>query len=43
MGLLIMSYRAKMIGGALEIRPAPGGGTSVCCAFPASNLDKEAE
>ena len=29
MGLLIMSYRAKMIGGALEVRPGPAGGTEV--------------
>lgn len=43
MGLLIMSYRAKMIGGALEVRPGPDGGTSVCCTFPASNLEKEVE
>ena len=40
MGLLIMSYRAKMIGGSLEIRPCPDGGTSVRCAFPASKLER---
>ncbi|HTX34958.1 MAG TPA: sensor histidine kinase, partial [Bryobacteraceae bacterium] len=40
MGLLIMSYRAKMIGGSLEIRPGPDGGTSVRCAFPASKLER---
>ncbi|HXB74430.1 MAG TPA: PAS domain S-box protein [Candidatus Acidoferrales bacterium] len=39
MGLLIMSYRAKMIGGALEVRPGPDGGTTVCCTFSASNLE----
>jgi PAS domain S-box-containing protein len=39
MGMLIMGYRAKMIGGALEVRPGPDGGTSVCCTFPASNLE----
>jgi signal transduction histidine kinase len=43
MGLLIMGYRAKMIGGSLEVRPGADGGTSVCCKFPASNLEKEAE
>jgi len=43
MGLLIMSYRAKMIGGGLEIRPAAGGGTSVCCTFPAGSLEIEQE
>ncbi len=41
MGLLIMGYRAKMIGGDLQIRSRPEGGTSVCCAFPASNLESE--
>lgn len=41
MGQLIMSYRAKMIGGDLEIRAGKDGGTSVCCAFPASNLEFE--
>ena len=39
MGLLIMSYRAKMIGGKLEVRPGPDGGTSVRCTFPRSNLE----
>jgi PAS domain S-box-containing protein len=41
MGLLIMSYRAKMIGGTLEVRPDPAGGTVVFCTFPASNLVQE--
>lgn len=41
MGLLIMSHRAKMIGGRLEIRSAPRGGTSVCCLFPAGNLEAQ--
>ncbi|HTS25382.1 MAG TPA: PAS domain S-box protein [Bryobacteraceae bacterium] len=41
MGLLIMGYRAKMIGGTLEVRPGRNGGTSVCCAFPASSLEWE--
>jgi PAS domain S-box-containing protein len=41
MGMLIMSYRAKMIGGTLEVRPGPQGGTLVCCMFPASNLEEE--
>ncbi len=39
MGLLIMSHRAKMIGGTLEIRPAPSGGTAVRCGFPAGNVE----
>jgi two-component system CheB/CheR fusion protein len=41
MGMLIMSYRAKMIGGALEVRSGPAGGTTVFCTFPASNLLQE--
>jgi len=41
MGLLIMSCRAKMVGGALEIRPGPEGGTTVRCTFSANSLEKE--
>ncbi len=33
MGLKVMRYRAEMIGGTLEISPAPAGGTRVTCAF----------
>jgi two-component system sensor kinase FixL len=33
MGLQIMKYRASMIGGSLEIRPANGKGTAVVCTF----------
>ena len=36
MGLNIMGYRARMIGGSLEVRPNPGGGTAVACVFPVS-------
>jgi len=43
MGLSIMSYRAKMIGGALEIRPGPQGGTTVRCTFAANNLERGVE
>ncbi len=43
MGLLIMGYRAKVIGGDLEIRPGNRGGTSVRCLFPAVNLEIEQE
>ncbi|MBI4226751.1 MAG: MASE1 domain-containing protein [Candidatus Omnitrophica bacterium] len=34
LGLRIMSYRAGMIGAALEVRPAPSGGTVVECLTP---------
>jgi signal transduction histidine kinase len=34
MGLHIMSYRAGMIGGRLEVRRGPICGTSVTCMFP---------
>jgi len=34
MGLQIMSYRAEMIGAALDVRRATKGGTIVTCAFP---------
>ena len=34
MGLRIMDYRAKMVGGALTIRRQPEGGTLLTCAFP---------
>ncbi len=34
MGLHIMGYRASMIGGALDVRSPPAGGTRVTCRFP---------
>jgi PAS domain S-box-containing protein len=34
MGLHIMSYRAGMIGGRLDVRPSPLRGTCVTCTFP---------
>ena len=34
MGLHIMSYRAGMIGGRLDVRPTPPRGTCVSCMFP---------
>jgi PAS domain S-box-containing protein len=34
MGLHIMSYRAGMIGGRLDVRPSPPHGTCVTCTFP---------
>ncbi len=33
MGLHIMDYRAKMIGGTIEIQRAPGRGTRIMCSF----------
>lgn len=33
MGLQVMSYRAEMIGGTLDVRQRPGGGTRVTCVF----------
>ena len=37
MGLHIMSYRAGMIGGRLDVRPNPPRGTCVTCIFPMVN------
>ncbi len=34
MGLHIMNYRAKMIGGTLEVKPSKPRGTVVSCLFP---------
>jgi PAS domain S-box-containing protein len=34
MGLRIMNYRASVIGGVLEVRPAAERGTTVICSFP---------
>jgi PAS domain S-box-containing protein len=34
MGLNIMSYRARMVGGFLEVRSNASGGVTVCCNFP---------
>lgn len=33
MGMKIMNYRARLIGGQLEIGPNPAGGTVVSCSF----------
>ena len=41
MGLHIMSHRAKMIRGALEIARRPGGGTRVACTFPGADGESE--
>ncbi|HXW91558.1 MAG TPA: PAS domain S-box protein [Terriglobales bacterium] len=34
MGLHLMSYRARMVGGSLEVRRMATGGTMVTCVFP---------
>jgi PAS domain S-box-containing protein len=34
MGLQIMDHRVDIIGGSLDIRKAPGGGTIMTCKFP---------
>jgi signal transduction histidine kinase len=34
MGLKIMEYRAAMIGGDMQIRRVPNGGTSLRCICP---------
>jgi len=35
-GLRVMRYRAKLIGGTLEVAPAPAGGTRISCRVPLS-------
>ncbi len=37
MGLRIMNYRARLLGGSLEITPAESGGCTVTCAIPVAN------
>ena len=34
MGLQLMNYRARMVGGSLTVRRVPTGGTVVTCLFP---------
>jgi PAS domain S-box-containing protein len=34
MGLHLMNYRAKIVGGSLEVQRVPTGGTMVTCLFP---------
>jgi PAS domain S-box-containing protein len=38
MGLHIMSYRASMIGGSLDVQRLSGGGTRVTCTFPLRSM-----
>jgi len=37
MGLHLMSYRARMVGGSLAVRRVASGGTMVTCVFPVSD------
>jgi signal transduction histidine kinase len=38
MGLYIMDYRARSMGGALRVHPGPDGGTVVTCTVPRKTL-----
>jgi PAS domain S-box-containing protein len=37
MGLHLMNYRARMVGGSLQVQRIPTGGTIVTCLFPAAD------
>jgi signal transduction histidine kinase len=39
MGLHLMSYRARMVGGSLEVQRQPMGGTMVTCLFPVTTME----
>ncbi|KAB2839896.1 PAS domain S-box protein, partial [bacterium] len=41
MGLATMRYRAELLGGALDLRPAAGGGAELSLALPARKNRKE--
>jgi PAS domain S-box-containing protein len=43
MGLQIMRYRARSIGGVLEVGQAPGGGVRVLCSVPAGTVGRRLE
>lgn len=40
LGLRIMNYRAKMVGGTLAVANCPEGGTAVTCVFPAEHIER---
>lgn len=40
MGLHLMNYRARVIGGSLEVQRVPAGGTSVSCVFPIMHVSE---
>jgi PAS domain S-box-containing protein len=39
MGLHLMSYRARMVGGSLAVQRQPTGGTMVTCLFPVTAME----
>lgn len=41
LGLQIMRYRARMIGGSLEVHSAPGAGSVIRCVFPENHARRE--
>jgi signal transduction histidine kinase len=41
LGLRIMAYRAKLIGGELKFEPQPNGGTRVVCIIPAEKIARK--
>ncbi len=43
LGLRIMNYRAKMIGGSLSVESSLHGGTMVRCLFPITDRISEAQ
>lgn len=43
MGLHLMNYRARVIGGSLEVQRVPTGGTAISCWFPAVSTKSATE
>jgi PAS domain S-box-containing protein len=43
MGLHLMNYRARIVGGSLEVQRVPTGGTMVTCLFPVSTEEQTEE
>ena len=41
LGLCIMQHRASVIGAALEIAPASGGGTAIVCKLSIANSKRD--
>lgn len=40
LGLRTMEQRARLMGGRLNVQPAPGGGVEVLCAVPRAVLER---